>query len=75
MRWRIASLEDASAGDRAVDLRFHAALHHQESRRTGPLQSDFVQQIGRFSGTIRVGGEPLTLSDLWGVAEDQDILW
>lgn len=58
----------------AVDLRFSPGAMHAESTDFKVLRSKFVQPIGRYEGTIRVGGRSYEV-DALGVAEDQDVLW
>lgn len=61
--------------DGAVDLSFTPDAVHHESLNLGLLRSKFVQALGGFRGTIRLGSEVLELADLAGVVEDQDVLW
>jgi hypothetical protein len=68
--WRVRT------ADESVDLRFEPGGIHQEHKNFGVITSRFVQPVGCFSGTIRVPGrEPLVLSRVLGVVEDQDVLW
>ncbi len=39
------------------------------------LRSRFVQPLGFFTGGLRFRGREITLSELPGVTEDQDMLW
>jgi hypothetical protein len=62
--------------DEGVDLRFEPGGIHQEHKDLGVISSRFIQPVGCFSGTIRIPGrEPLVLSRVLGVVEDQDALW
>ena len=60
--------------DGAVDLYFEPCYVYRESRDWKVIDSYFVQPAGRFEGTIEVDGQrrPVTL---FGVTEDQDVLW
>lgn len=58
----------------ALELRFEAAAVHQEHKNLGLVRSAFVQPVGRFTGTLRHGGESVAL-DLPGVTEHQDVRW
>ena len=59
----------------AVDLAFEPHALHAESENLIVVKSRFVQPIGKYKGTIRVGGRTVTLDGVLGVAEDQDVLW
>lgn len=59
----------------AVDLRFVAGAVHAQTEDLVLVRSRFLQPAGRFTGTLRVGGEELGDLDLLGVAEDQDVTW
>lgn len=61
--------------DGAVDLRFVPIGVHRESLNLGVIRSNFLQPVGEFSGTIRLGEEVLTIDGLPGVVENQDTLW
>lgn len=67
--WRIRS------ADGALDLHFVPGGIHAERTDFKVLRSKFVQPIGAYSGTIKVGGKTLELEKVLGVAEDQDVLW
>lgn len=67
--WRIRS------GDGSVDLEFSAEGEHRERLNLLVLGSNFVQLIGRFSGTVRAGGETLAIDNLQGYAEDHYAKW
>lgn len=66
--WRI------STSDGVVELSFRPIHVHREDRDLKLVRSQFVQPVGTFRGTLKVGGEVLEV-DLAGVSEDQDILW
>lgn len=57
------------------DLVFQPGALHHESLSVGLVESHFVQPIGSFSGTIRLGAETHTLARVLGVVEDQRVHW
>ncbi|MFN8126297.1 MAG: DUF2804 domain-containing protein [Candidatus Nanopelagicales bacterium] len=61
--------------DGAVDLQFTPLAVHSENLNLGAVRSRFIQPSGHFSGTIRVADQTLTIDELPGVVEDQDVLW
>ncbi len=61
--------------DRAVDLVFTPLALHRENVNLGAIRSHFLQPTGHFSGTLRVAGKKVTVTDLPGVVEDQDVTW
>lgn len=61
--------------DGAVQLTFTPIHVHHELRDYKVIRSKFVQVVGLFEGTVRVGDQSLILSSLAGVTEDQDVLW
>lgn len=61
--------------DRAVDLSFIPLAIHRERLNLGAIRSRFLQPTGHFSGTITVAGQSITVTDLPGVVEDQDVVW
>jgi hypothetical protein len=65
--WRLA-------GD-GVDLVFAPGAVHAQTTNLLLVKSRFVQPVGTFSGTMRVGGRDVTVAGLPGVVEDQDVLW
>lgn len=67
--WRITT----SCG--AVDLRFTPGGLHAEHKDFKVLRSKFVQPVGCYDGTIKVGKTTATLERVLGVAEDQDVVW
>ncbi|MBI2393311.1 MAG: DUF2804 domain-containing protein [Deltaproteobacteria bacterium] len=67
--WRITT------ADGEVDLRFTPGGMHAEDKDFKLVRSSFVQPIGVYEGTIRVGGRTVTVERVLGVAEDQDTLW
>lgn len=79
--WHIVS-EGGDGGSRA-DLRFVPVGAHEERRDLGIAAARFVQPVGRFEGTIRLGGQgagrlsgtELVLHGVPGVVEDQDVRW
>jgi hypothetical protein len=67
--WRVATEDDS------LELRFEPIYTHRDERDLKIVRSRFLQPLGLFSGTVRVGGRNLAISDLGGVTELQDILW
>jgi general stress protein CsbA len=61
--------------DGSAKLRFSPLHLHREARDYKLVRSHFVQPLGVFSGTLRVGGRTVVVENLGGVTEDQDILW
>ncbi len=67
--WRLES----ETGD--FSLHFRPLHLHREERSLGVVRSRFWQLQGFFVGTVQAGGEVLSLTDLPGVTEDQQVLW
>jgi len=67
--WRITT------EDGAVELRFLPIHAHREERDYKLVKSRFIQPLGIFEGTVRVGQSSLPIEKLPGVVEDQDVLW
>lgn len=65
--WRIA-------GD-GVDLEVDVGAVHAQRTSLGVVRSRFVQPVGLFRGTLRVGDERVVLDGVPGVVEDQDVVW
>ena len=63
--------------DGAIDLVFQAFGVHQERRRFGVVESDFVQISGAFSGVLKnpETGDTLVVEELPGFCEDQNVKW
>ena len=61
--------------DGKVDLTFTPIGVHRESLDLRLLRSRFLQPVGEFTGTIRIGRRTLTIEHLPGVVENQDVLW
>jgi hypothetical protein len=59
----------------ALEVLFRPAAVHREDTDLGVVRSRFVQPVGTFEGTLKVGGETLSLSRMPGVTEHQDVLW
>jgi Protein of unknown function (DUF2804) len=59
----------------AVDLRFEPAGLHAEHKNFGIIASRFIQPVGMFRGAVRAGDRALELERVWGVVEDQEVLW
>jgi Protein of unknown function (DUF2804) len=64
-----------STDDGAVALTFRPLHAHRDARDLFLLRSRFAQPLGFFTGTLRFRGQVLTVADLPGVTEDQDVLW
>lgn len=64
-----------STEDGTVDVTFRPLHAHRDVRNLRILRSRFVQPLGFFTGGLRFGGRGITLSELPGVTEDQDMLW
>ncbi len=67
--WQIAT-EDGT-----VQVTFRPLHAHRDVRDLRILRSRFVQPLGVFTGRLRFRGRELSLSELPGVTEDQDMLW
>ena len=67
--WRVATV------DGAVDLVFSPGGMHAERKNLGIIRSRFVQPVGTYSGTVRLGDRSIELEAMPGVVEDQDVLW
>ena len=67
--WRVTTQ------DGAVQLRFEPVELHAETKNLGLVRSSFVQPIGLWSGTISTDTTTHTLTEVLGVAEDQDVVW
>jgi hypothetical protein len=68
--WRVRT------DDGAVDLEFTPRGIHFEKKNYGIVSSFFLQPIGVYRGKIRVpDGRVLELEEVFGVTEDQEILW
>jgi hypothetical protein len=66
-QWRVA-------GD-GIDLAFDPGGVHAQNTNLGVVKSRFVQPVGAFTGTVRIGGRDVYVEGLPGVVEDQDVLW
>jgi len=58
-----------------IDLAFEPGGMHAETTNLGLVRSRFVQPVGTFTGTVRVGARDVHVEGLPGVVEDQDVLW
>lgn len=58
-----------------IDLTFTPGAMHADATNLVLIKSRFVQPVGTFRGTMRMDGRDLTLVDVPGVVEDQDVLW
>jgi Protein of unknown function (DUF2804) len=61
--------------DGALNLTFKPIAAHREQKDLILVKSRFVQPVGLYEGSIKVGGKTYGISAVPGVAEDQDILW
>lgn len=68
-RWAVTTV------DGAVDLRFRPIAAHRELRDLKLVKSRFVQPLGLWEGTLKLGGRSHALRDVPGVTEDQDVTW
>jgi hypothetical protein len=68
-------LWQVSTDDGMVQLTFRPLHAHRDVRDLLVLRSRFVQPLGFFTGRLRFRGSELTLGELPGVTEDQDMLW
>ncbi|HEX4801948.1 MAG TPA: DUF2804 domain-containing protein [Myxococcaceae bacterium] len=64
-----------STEDGAVELSFLPIHAHREERDYKLVRSRFIQPLGIFEGTVRVGQSSFRIEKLPGVVEDQDVLW
>ena len=65
--WRLKSAD--------LDLRFDVGGVHAQYTNFVIVKSRFIQPVGVFSGTLRVGDRTVEVAGLPGVVEDQDVLW
>ncbi|HQR80743.1 MAG TPA: DUF2804 family protein, partial [Actinomycetota bacterium] len=61
--------------DGKVDLIFDPIGVHRESLDLRLVRTRFLQPVGEFTGTIRLGRRTLQIEGLPGVVENQDTLW
>ena len=67
---------EVTTADGRVQLQFTPKGSHTENRNFGLVDSRFIQVAGFFNGTVRTAaGRVLTLTNVPGVMEDQDVLW
>ena len=64
-----------STEDGTVDVTFRPLHAHRDFRDLLVLRSRFVQPLGFFAGTLQFRGREVSLEELPGVTEDQDMLW
>ena len=65
-----------TTADGRIHLQFTPKGSHSENRNFGLVDSRFMQVAGLFNGTVRSAeGRVLTLTDVPGVMEDQDVWW
>ena len=60
---------------KGIDLAFEPGAIHAQTTNLVVVKSRFVQPVGSFTGTLRVGGRDVRVAGLPGVVEDQDVLW
>ncbi len=58
-----------------IDLAFAPGAVHAQHTKLVVIRSRFVQPVGTFEGTLRIGGRDVRVEGLPGVVEDQDVLW
>ncbi len=66
-QWRLAG--------EGIDLAFEPGGMHAQNTNLGLVKSRFVQPVGIFTGTVRIGDRDVYVEGLPGVVEDQDVLW
>jgi hypothetical protein len=67
---------EVTTADGRVQLQFTPKGSHTENRNFGLVDSRFIQVAGFFNGTVRTAaGRVLTLTNVPGVMEDQDVWW
>lgn len=59
----------------ALELRFTPSAVHEEAQDLKLVKSNFVQPVGRFTGTVTVDGRRHRIEGIPGVVEDQDVVW
>ena len=65
--WRLKSAD--------LDLTFEVGGVHAQYTNLLLVKSRFIQPVGVYSGTVRIGGRTHEVARLPGVVEDQDVLW
>ena len=68
-RWHVTTT------DGAVELTFRPLAVHREDRDLVLVRTRFVQPLGTWEGTLRLGGRVHRLRQVPGVAEDQNATW
>lgn len=58
-----------------IDLSFSPGAVHAQHTKLVVIRSRFIQPVGTFEGTLRIGGREVRVEGLPGVVEDQDVLW
>jgi uncharacterized protein DUF2804 len=61
--------------DGAVDLAFHAEGERRQDKNLVVAVSRYVQGIGSYRGTLKVGGRAVEIAGLAGVTEDHVAKW
>lgn len=59
----------------ALSVTFRPSAIHSEEKNLGLVRSQFIQPVGAFDGTLRVGDVTHELARIAGVTEHQDVLW
>lgn len=58
-----------------IELGFEPIHIHREERDYKLVKSHFLQALGLFEGMVRLPEETISIENVPGVTEDQDILW
>ncbi len=66
---------ELETADGSARLRFEPQHVHREVRNLRLVRSRFLQPLGTFTGTLKVGGRTVPVRDVGGVTEDQDVVW
>lgn len=58
-----------------IDLRFDPGGAHEDNTNLGIVRARFLQPVGLYRGSVRLGRRTLELRDMLGVTEDQSVVW
>jgi hypothetical protein len=58
-----------------IDLTFDVGAVHAQHTNLLVVRSHFLQPVGTFRGTLRIGSRDVELDSVLGVVEDQDVVW
>jgi hypothetical protein len=58
-----------------IDLTFDVGAVHAQHTNLLVVRSHFLQPVGAFTGTLRIGDRDVELDSVLGVVEDQDVVW